>query len=612
MPQVGPGSCDRLASRRGLIALCVSANVVEAALLAGLGVRAGLTLAPQASAPVPFGVFHDLRWLVVYSDSWASLGAEGLALLVGRSLLTALTVRAAWPRGSAPPPLAVLLARAGAFTLGATVLLAPWTVLLFGLAVAPVSWFFLAAVPAALIVALFFHHGAIAPGWWRQSLAPRALGWVALTFAVLSASADAIAAFPATCAIPVAALAGLFDAWAWHGLVQAVAGRPRAARFRPVAPAGLLGLVSIAVGGTVLSFSLVASPGAAAARLQAAQGRPEPANPGPDLAERSPGSSVQTAAAPVLVASGYGTHWSGAAPPELTGPYLERRFSYAGLGRDGRPLPYVSSDTTRPLVSLEQLMATQVAALYRLAHRPVSIVADSEASLVAEAYLAASPGAPVANLVMISPLVRPARVYYPPAGTPGWGLAGGVGLRGLSLGIQAVTTVPLSPTSPFLRSVVQEAPALRSLLSCPLSRVRQFAFLPLADAVASPGPFPEGVPSVVLPAFHGGMLSNTTAERDIRAVLAGGRPLPTPGWSLADTVIRSAASAWQVPELALPLSPAWALPAGATAPSAKGGDGCRHIRHMLAAQLAAADRSHPGRTAGDRAGAAGVGHGAGG
>lgn len=551
----GTGPDDRLIQHRCLIALCVGANLVEAIALAGLGAQAGLNLAPQASAPVPFGIFHDLRWLIVYSNSWISLALESAALLAIRSLLTALTVRAAWPRGLATPPLRSLLLRAGGFTVAGAGLLAPCALLLFGLAVAPISWFFLAAVPTALVVALLFHHGAIAPGWWRQTLAPRAVAWLVLSFAVLSLSAEAISASDPVPAVMAAGLAGLFNAWAWHGLVHAVTGRARCAPFRPVAPAGLMGFGAIAVGGALLGFTLVAPtlPPALAAPARRSLNPPGPAVLG---AGPTPGAlNGANADRPVLVVAGYGTHWDGRTKPGLQGPYLEQRFSYRGLGPTGSPMAYAGVDTTQPLVQMERLLSAQVDTLHRTSGLPVSIVADSEGSLVAKAYLAATPGAPVDNLVMVSPLVRPARVYFPPAGDLGWGLVGGLGLQVMGNALQSFAPVSLSATSPFLRSVVQEGPDLRSLLSCPLPGIRQLALLPLADAVASPDPAPIGVPTIVVPAFHGGMLSNPTAERAIRAMLKGGSPDATPGWSLADLLIRSAASAWQVPELALPLFP---------------------------------------------------------
>ena len=77
--------------------------------------------------------------------------------------------------------------------------------------------------------------------------------------------------------------------------------------------------------------------------------------------------------------------------------------------------------------------------------------------------------------------MQPARVYYPPSGVAGWGVVGGLGLQELSDTVSAVTTVDLAPSQPFLRSIVEDAPALRSVLSCPVAGVRQYAVLPLAE-----------------------------------------------------------------------------------------------------------------------------------
>ncbi|HZD65036.1 MAG TPA: hypothetical protein VE152_02945 [Acidimicrobiales bacterium] len=579
----------KLVRRPTLLALCVAPNLLEAALLAWFGTQVNILLAPQASAPAPFGVFHDLRWLVVYANSWTSLALEGLALLVFRSLLTAFTVRAAWPPGMARPRLPALLARATLFTVAAAALLAPWTLLLFGEAVAPVSWFFLAAVPATLIIALLIHHGAIAPGWWRQTLALRALTWLVLVFLAVSAGSVVMANVPVAAAVLVAGVAGVVNAWAWRGLVGVIATRPRAAPFRPVAPIGLATLAIVVIGGTVGGFAAAAPPHTAASR------------PGSTLDSTAVVISRRTAVAPkrgaaiahspppatgeqpVLVAAGYGTSWNGATPPGLPGPYAERRFSYRGLGPGGLPLPYTSADTDQPLVDLEHAMAIQVSALHRATHRPVSIVADSEGALVAKAYLAASPRAPVTTLVMVSPLVRPARVSYPPAGALGWGLAGGRGLLGLSDTVQPLAPIPLSPAGPFLRSVVRQAAVLQPLLSCPLPGVHQVAVLPLADAVASPDPQVD-LPTLVLPAFHGSMVGNPAADRAIRAVLAGHGLPASKGWSVVDHVIASAASTWQVPGLSVPRSRSGVSLPDRSKPSQSAR--CPAIRSTLANQLA--------------------------
>ncbi len=214
----------------------------------------------------------------------------------------------------------------------------------------------------------------------------------------------------------------------------------------------------------------------------------------------------------------------------------------------------------------------------------MSIVAESEGSLVAKTYLTGSLHAPVSTLIMVSPLVQPGRVYYPPAGVEGWGVVGGLGLQGLSDTVGTETTVDLAPSQPFLRSIVQDVPALRSVLSCPVTGVRQYAVLPLADAVASGNAKPLGIPTAVVPAFHGGLLGDPSADAVIQQVLGGGTPSDSSLWSLAEQVIGPASSAWQVPELPLSLNSAWS---GGGDPALGGAVDCSAIRTQLASQLAA-------------------------
>lgn len=571
-------SPDRLVDHKGLVAICVGLNLAEAIAVGLVGPRSGLSLAPQASAVVPFGVFQDLRWLIVYSNSWADLLAEGLALVVLRSAITAVSVRAAWPQGArpqgarpqgaAPGSFLRCWGRAAVFGVAAAVLLAPMAVLLFGSAVAPVSWFFLAAVPAALVIALLFHHAAISPGWWRQGMSLRALWWVFVQFVVATASAAVIAAVPTAWAVVIAAATGAINALAWCGLVKAVLSLGARRGLHPVAPIGLIGFAGVVIGGTVLGFAAVATPRAQGGRavqsmLSATQRQGAYPTPGQGAyatlgqgGRRAAGLlAARDPAVAVLVVDGYGTHWDGAPEHELPGPYFEQTFSYRGLGADLQPLAYTAADTNQPLVDVERLMAAQVDALHRTSQEPVAIVAESEGSLVARAYLAASPGAPVRYLVLTSPLLSAGRVYYPPLGRPGWGMAGGNGMLGLADVLNSVAPIPLSPTSPFLRSVMDEAALLRPLWSCPLAGVDQSAILPLADAVASPSDHLIGVPTIVLPAFHGGMLTNPRADGAIASLLGETGLPPTPVWSFADGVIRAAASAWQAPSLARALEP---------------------------------------------------------
>lgn len=510
--------------------------MLEASLLAALGPAPAMALAPQAGAVAPLGVFHDLRWLAVYSRSWAGFALEGTALLAGRTVLTALSVRAAWPSGKGRPALGRCVVRAGLFSLAAGSLLSPFAVALFGLAVVPVSWLWFAAVPGALIVAALFHHGAIAPGWWRQRVSVRAIGWILAAFGLASAFGGIIDSVPVPGGLLVAGLAGLADAWTWQGLVGAVVGLGSDRRVRPVAPGGLIGFAAIVCGGTTLGFA-VATPAT-------------PRSSGAEVVPASTAARAVPGGIAVLVAPGYGTSWDGRSPASLAGRYPQRRFSYRGLGPSDLPLAYTGLDTDQPLVDLERLMAAQVEALHRATREPVAIVAESEGSLVAKAYLAASASSPVRYLVMTSPLVQPGRVSYPATGRPGWGLAGGEGLRVIADAVGGVSPIPLSPGGPFLRSIVTESALLGPLLSCPLAGVTQAAILPLADAVGSPRARLD-MPSMVITAFHGALLANPQADAAIQAVLRG-RGLPkTPLGSLAEHLARAAGSAWQAPSLAL-------------------------------------------------------------
>ena len=363
----------RLLGRRRLLALAVGGPVLEATILWAVGLETALGIAPQATAPAPFDVFHDLRWLLVYHRSWVGLALEALAFVAFRTVLTAYMVRSAWPKGEDPPPLRRALVHSALFVLGTAVLMSPWVALLFGMAIVSISWLFFVALPGMLVVAVLVHHGAVERGWWRHMPPLRTVGWVGLTFVALSAGGAILSVSPPLLRLPVAAATGLFNAWAWLGIVHAIAERP-APRFIPLAPAGIAAFLVIVVGGTTLGFESVA-------------GRAELAH-----AVRGARLSHQTGK-PVLIVSGFGTHWEGDGHRWLPGPYDERRFSYRGVGDDGEPLAYSEGDTHRSLRDLDRLMAAQVDAFHAATGRPVSIVAESEGSLVAKTYLTARPAA---------------------------------------------------------------------------------------------------------------------------------------------------------------------------------------------------------------------------
>ncbi|HUC36177.1 MAG TPA: hypothetical protein VMR97_03545 [Acidimicrobiales bacterium] len=511
-----------------LVLLCVGANLAETALVVWFDHGARPDLAPQASAVAPFGVFHDLRWISVYHDSWVVFAGEILGMLVVRGGLTALSVSLAWP-GQIERPSARSLWWRGLWSSAlAAVLLVPSVALLFGLATVPVSWLFVAAVPAALLVALAVHPAGISRDWWRRTAAIRAIGWIALAFLVLSVTTAVMAAVPAGLWPLVSALAGVFDAWCWVGIVHAVVDRRPARHVAPVLPVAILGLVGIVIGGTVLGFSHARPPKTVAGPL-------------------SPGAS--SSAPPVLVVSGYGSTWDGRTRHRVPGRFFEQQFSYRGLDPQGRPLPYGSAQTVKPLWALDRMLLAQVEALHEETGRRVDVIAESEGALVAKTALMAAKNPPVGVLVLASPLLAPGRVSYPAGTSSGWGVASAAAMRVLGAAFQSVSPIDLSPNSAFISSVDAAGPVLDKAMSCPVAGVRQFALLPLADATATPAGTQLSFSSVVVPAFHGGLLESASSERIVAEVLDD---RPVSGDQLlvvADDAIRSAAGAWQVPPL---------------------------------------------------------------
>lgn len=523
----------------GLLAVCIALPVLEVALLWGVGLSSALGIAPSVTAPVPFASFHDLRWLMVYHRSWLGFAVEGLAMLAFRAGLTALLVRLAWPAGVARPSPAVLLRNAAVFTLVSAVLLVPWVGLLFGLAVMPISWLFFAAIPPVLAVGLLIHHGVVRSGW--QAPAARTTGWVALTFVVLTLSGGALSASPAGLRLPLAAAAGLFNAWAWCGIVKVLALAPQVPRRAvPLVPIALVLLLLGVATGAGLGFRASVSEG-------------------PSSVARAP---YVSGGRPVLLVSGFGGHWDGASRRWLPGDLDERRFSYRGQDTTGRPLAYSAPDTHHPLPELVRAMGAQVEAFHRQSGREVAIVAESEGALVAKTYLAATPEAPVDELVMLSPLVQPARVWYPSRGEEGWGVASGWELRELGGLFRDLSGADLSADMPVVRSMMDHGPAVRDLLACPLPGTRQLALFPLADAVATPHPSEIGIPSEVVPAFHGGLLADDRIRQAVSRYLERGTLEPATVWPVAQQILRASAAAWQVPELPLTLNPGWSGPGG--------------------------------------------------
>ncbi len=341
----------------------------------------------------------------------------------------------------------------------------------------------------------------------------------------------------------VVAVAGLFNAWVWHRIVHVLCCRERSPRFVPVAPLGVAALMGVIALGVSTGFSVAARDHGLARAATASDGG---------------GSRTDVAGdgRPVLLVSGFGSTYAG--HDDGIGAWAdERRFSYAGLAASGQPRPYEEDDTYQGVSRSVALMAAQVEAFHDDVDRPITIIAESEGALVAKAYLLSHPDAPVDTLVLLSPLVEPGSAYYPPSGDDGWGAAAGFSLHWISAAARTLSPLDVTSDDGLFRSLADYAPALRGMLACPIEGVDELAVLPLADAVAGAEPNLDGMPTTVVPAFHGGLADNGDVQRTIRAALERG-VTPQGGWlETTDTVIRAGAATWRVPTLPLSVNPAW-------------------------------------------------------
>lgn len=561
-------SCERprLRAHRLLLATAIGAAVAETALVAALVPDPPVALGAQVSAPEPLGVFHDLRWLLVFHRSWVGFALGALALLAFRSTMSTLLVVAAWPRGVPRPGWAATQARVAGATLLAAVVLTPWAVLLFAGAAISLSWFFYVGVPITLALAMLLPGEVVKAGWWRRRPPARTAGWIALAFVVLSAGGACAVVTSGPLRLLVAASLGLFNAWAWLGIVHAVACREATTRFVPFAPAGILILLGIVVGGTALGFWL----GTRSAREVS---RPAPA-------------PTPAGGRPVLVVTGFDSRWDGTADDRFGSGFREERFSYRGLSPGGSPLPYDARATHRSIPALVADMRRQVELLHRETGLPVAIAAESEGSVLAKVYVATTPDAPVDDLVMLSPLLAPARVYYPPAGVEGWGVFDRWALHNVTSLLARISPLEVTTDAPFLRSVVDHAPALRRLSRCPVPGVRELVLAPVADSVVAPEPLLIDVPVRVVGAFHGGLLGEGSARALVRRHLEGGTVEPSRPWWAAMRIITAVTAAWSVPTLPLDANPVW--DGGRPTPT------CASSLHRVRAWIGAGDDSPGG------------------
>jgi hypothetical protein len=537
---------QRVREHAALFVATAGIAAAEAILVLTLAPRGAAAITPQVTAPAPFGVYHDLRWLLVYHPSWVVLVVGALALVGFRASLDTLLVRAAWPRDVPLPDRRAQLERFARFTGLQLAVLLLFVVLTLAMAVTSLSWLFYVATPVLVMVAVLVHHGEVVPTWWRDPPTRTSVVAILAAFAVLTTAGAVISAVPDVVVPFVAALAGIGVAWcrlrAVHSLVPrtvgATGGDPAAPRRRPFAVIGLAVVLVVVLGGTAIGFAV---------SVAVESGRTPP--------PRAPDSR---AGSPVLVVKGFNSRWDGVTYRWVRGEHLIRRFSYRGLGTRRQPLNYERGDTHRGLVDRAREMRDQVTALRRQAGEDVSIVAESEGALVTQVYLAAFPRAPVDAVVLLSPLAEPGRVYYPPPGEQGWGVGAGVIMRGIAGVIGALGPVDVSADAPLFRSIVDLGPTVGELLACPPPGIRSYAVLPIDQGVAAPAPVDVGYDHQTVAAFHGGLLGDDTTATAIADVLDGRPPDDGSGfWAAVGDAFGATAAAWQTPGLAPSLEPAW-------------------------------------------------------
>jgi hypothetical protein len=568
---------------RGLIAFAAGGAMAEAIVLSFLAPGAR-PLAPQVTALPPLAAYHDLRWLFAFNQSWLGFAGVLVVMVLARSAVDAVLVQLAWPGEAdlpgprlARPRFLTSVLSCAVLTVVVGLVMSPVATLMFGVALLPFSWPYLAAVPILLGTAVALSQGGVGQAWWRHLPPAATAAWVVATFMILSLASALMAHLDTPGIVAVAGLAGVIDAWAWYGLTVVVAQRSadrplhpwywratlqrirRALRHRtswvPVAPLAAVMVIALVVGLARLAFTgTVRFPtgtsdvvaGAITGDV-AATGLTSSAGSG---ASSGPGVAAAKTAKPrgtLLVVEGFGSSCCHdgdalrAADPGL----LVRQFSYLGLNAAGQPIPYGPAAGDLPIQVLGDRMATQVEKLYQQVGRPVDIVAESEGTLGLYAMLARHPHLPVGSLVLLSPIIEPGQITEAGDTVPGYALltlnnlVGGMSPYGRSGAQQLIDSV--SEVGARYFSVASHEASLPWM-----------AVIPLADAVTLPAcPWPPNV--IFIDEFHGSLLGNASVRQMIEEFLSGGsanaeaaeqRQLRS-----AAELIASAATAWRMPEL---------------------------------------------------------------
>jgi hypothetical protein len=552
---------------RGLIVLSAGGAMAEAVLLS-FAAPTARPLAPQITALPPLAVYHDLRWLFAFNQSWLGFTAVLTLLLVTRSALDAFLLMLAWPEPMPRPQFWPSFLSCAVLTLLVGLVMSPVVTLMFGVALLPFSWPYLAAIPILLGSALALSQGGVGQAWWRRLPPVRTAAWLLATFAVLSLASVLMPHLDTVGIVAVSGLAGVVDARAWYGLTAAAIRRsaeepPMAWPWRvtlwqirralhqrttwlPVAPLAAVLVLALVVAAARLAFTgtvrfapepaEVAGP-AAGGTVASAESSP-PAGPAAKPEASRPGA--------VLVVAGFGSNCCDAANGlrAATPGLLVRQFSYLGLNAAGQPVPYRMANGNIPIQVLGDRMAIQVETLYRRSRTPVNVVAESEGTLGLYAMLARHPHVPVGALVLLSPIIEPGQAGQAIGTVPG------DLLRTLNSLVGGMSPYGRAGAQALIESVSEVGASYFAMVSRDRGRP-WLAVVPLADAVTLPAcPWPRSV--IFVEAFHGGLLGHAAVRQMVAAFLVNGT-LPSDD-SQADLrkqalLISSAAAAWRMPAL---------------------------------------------------------------
>jgi hypothetical protein len=571
---------------RGLIAFAAGGAMAEALALSFLAPDAR-PLAPQVTALPPLAAYHDLRWLFAFNQSWLGFTGVLVLMMLARSAVDAILVQLAWPRAADPwspgvprPRFLTSVLSCAVLTVLVGLVMSPVVTLMFGVALLPFSWPYLAAVPILLGTAIALSQGGVGQTWWRRLPPLPTAAWVIATFLMLSLASALMTHLDTLGIVAVAGLAGIVDARAWYALTTAAVRRSveqplhpwqwRATLQRmrwalrdrtswlPVAPLAAVMVLVLVVGMARLAFTgtvrfATGTTGAVAGTVTAdAEGDGLAAYAGTGAAGGTAAAGLRTAAGAkpdgaLLVVGGFGSsccHEADAlrkAEPRM----LVRQFSYLGLDAAEQPVPYGPAAGNLSIQVLGDRMAVQVGELAAQAGRQVDVVAESEGTLGVYAMLARHPDVPVRSVVLLSPIVEPGQVDQAGGTVPGEALStlnnlvGGMSPYGSSGAQELIDSVSQVGASYF--AAVSHHRGLAWL-----------AVVPLADAVTLPAcPWPQNM--IFVDAFHGGLLGDPSVRQMIESFLATGTA-KTDGASqrslrTAAQFIASAATAWRMPAL---------------------------------------------------------------